>query len=107
MELTVGKLLRIYVDERDVNEGRVRYVAIVEMLRENGIAGATVLRGIEGFGSHGVIHQAKFFGSGPLPLVVEAIDVPEKIDGVLDALAALTIDSPIIVQDVRFARFGT
>ncbi len=107
MELTSGKLLRIYVDEHDLAGTKPRYVALVQALRDAGIAGATVLRGIEGFGSHGVIHTSKLFHGGPMPLVVEAIDTPSKIDAVVDTLAALTGESPIIMQDVVFARFGT
>ena len=51
-----GKLLRIFIGESDKHGSKPLYQAIVEMLRERGLAGATVLRGVEGFGAHSRIH---------------------------------------------------
>jgi hypothetical protein len=76
-----GKLLRIFVGEAD-KLGRVPvYEAIVRKAREEGMAGATVLRGVESFGARSRIHTAKILRlSEDLPMVVEIVDTAEKID---------------------------
>ncbi len=79
-----GQLLRIFIGEDDKHEGIPLYEWIVNIARESGIAGATVLRGLEGFGAHSRLHTAKILRlSGDLPIVVEIIDAPEKIDALL------------------------
>ena len=60
-----GKMMRIFVDEHDRHGVEPLYTAVVEMLRKRGVAGATVLRGIEGFGAHNRIHVAKPFSAAP------------------------------------------
>ncbi len=71
-----GKCLRIYLSENDRIEGRPALEAIAEMCREAGLAGMTVVRGVEGIGAHG-LHSAAFLSlSSKLPLLVEAIDEP-------------------------------
>ena len=69
-----GKLLRIFVDEADRRGLQPTYTAIVEFLRKRGVAGATVFRGIEGFGGHGEVHIAKVFSWLPnLPILIEGL----------------------------------
>jgi uncharacterized protein len=80
-------LMRIHIGERDKFRGKPLYEAIVLLLRERGFAGATVLRGIMGFGASAGLHSAKVLRlSLDLPLVVECVDTGEKIDGVLPEL---------------------
>jgi uncharacterized protein len=80
-------LMRIHIGERDKFRGKPLYEAIVLLLRERGFAGATVLRGIMGFGASAGLHSAKVLRlSLDLPLVVECVDTAEKIDGVLPEL---------------------
>ena len=75
-----GKLLRIFLGESDKVDGRMMYEAIVRAARESGLAGATVLRGIEGFGARSRIHTAKILRlSEDLPIIVEIVDTEEKI----------------------------
>jgi uncharacterized protein len=77
-------LLRIFIGEGDRFRHQPLYQAIVELLRLEGVAGATVLRGISGFGDHSVCHTAKLLDlSADLPLIVEVVDAPEKIESVL------------------------
>ena len=79
-----GHLLRIYVGENDRWEKRPLYEAIVETARTHGLAGATVLRGIEGFGAHTRIHTTKVLRlSEDLPVVVEIVDTTERIEKIL------------------------
>jgi hypothetical protein len=75
-----SELLRVYIGEQDRLDGRPLYERIVEEARGRGLAGATVLRGIAGFGATHRLHTAKILRlSEDLPLVVEIVDAPEKI----------------------------
>jgi uncharacterized protein len=77
-------LMRIFIGEGDRFQHQPLYQALVELLRGEGVAGATVLRGIAGFGAHSVCHTEKLLDlSADLPLVVEAVESREKIDAVL------------------------
>jgi len=80
-------LMRIHIGERDRYHGKPLYEAIVLRLRERGFAGATVFRGIMGFGASAGIHSEKVLRlSLDLPLVVECVDTEEKIQGILPEL---------------------
>lgn len=66
-------LVRIYIGEADHHDGKPLYQAIVELLRERGLAGATVLRGIEGFGANARLHTTRLLRlSEDLPVLIEA-----------------------------------
>lgn len=79
-----GKLLRIFLGESDRVDGKPLYEALVVKAKEQGLAGATVLRGIEGFGAASRIHTAKILRlSEDLPIVVEIVDTEEKITAFL------------------------
>lgn len=85
-----GKLLRIFVGESDQCEGRPLYQAIVRKAHDLGLAGATVWRGIEGYGAASRIHTAKILRlSEDLPILIEIVDTEEKIRGAIPALDAL------------------
>src|SRR5262245_20805734 len=85
-----GKLLRIFVGESDRCGGRPLYEAIVYKARELGLAGATVWRGIEGYGAASRIHTAKILRlSEDLPVLIEIVDTEEKIRAALPALDTL------------------
>lgn len=87
MSFGEGCLLRIYVGESDKHQGRPLYEWIVRQARDRGLAGATVLRGIEGYGGHHKIHTAKVLDISPdLPLVVEIVDTSEQIEAFLPLL---------------------
>ena len=83
-----GKLLRIFIGESDKDGHRPLYEAIVRTAKERGLAGATVLRGVEGFGANSrYIHTAKILRlSEDLPLIVEIVDTEEKIRAFLPVL---------------------
>jgi PII-like signaling protein len=76
-----GHLLRIFIGESDKHEGLPLYEWIVLKAREEGLAGATVLRGIEGFGADSRLHTAKLLRlSEDLPIIIEIVDTLEKIE---------------------------
>ena len=82
-----GTLLRIFVGESDRHRGLPLYEWIVRKAREQGLAGATVLRGLEGFGAHSRLHTTKILRlSTDLPIVVEIVDTEENIQGFLPAI---------------------
>lgn len=75
-----GELVRIFVGEGDRYHGKPLYEAIVLLAREMGLAGATVLRGVEGFGADSVVHTARILRlSEDLPMVIEVVELPERI----------------------------
>ena len=82
-----GKLLRIFVGEDDKHQGVALYEWIVRRAREQGLAGATVLRGLEGFGAHSRLHTAKILRlSTGLPIVIEIVDTEDKIEAFLPTI---------------------
>jgi hypothetical protein len=82
--------VRIYVGEADRHDGAPTYEAVVRLLRARGCAGATVLRGIEGFGAHSRIHTASVLRlSSDLPVVIVAVDRAERIAALLPELAGM------------------
>lgn len=93
--------LRVYLGERDHHGGQPLYTAIVEAARRAGLAGATVFKGIEGFGEHSVVHAARIVDlSADLPILVELIDVPEKIRGFVPVLREMLHDGMITLENV-------
>jgi len=76
-----GVLLKIFIGESDKHQALPLYEWIVKKARETGMAGATVLRGMQGFGAHSRMHTAKILRlSQDLPIVIELVDTPEKIE---------------------------
>ncbi len=104
-----GKLLRIFVGENDKHEGSTLYEWIVRKAREEGLAGATVLRGLEGFGAHSRLHTAKILRlSSELPIVVEIVDTEEKIEAFLPLIDNAIVEGLATVEkvEVRLYRSG-
>ena len=105
-----GRLLRIFVGESDRHEGIPLFEWIVRKAREEGLAGATVLRGVEGFGAHSRVHTAKILRlSEDLPMVVEIVDTEEKIERFLPMIDAAISEGLATLEkvQVRFYRSGT
>jgi uncharacterized protein len=107
-----GKLLRIFIGESDRVDHHALYITIVKSAKEHGLAGATVLRGIEGFGANSrSIHTARILRlSEDLPIVVELIDTEEKITGfmpVVDQLLERSGSSALITMEkVEVIHYG-
>jgi PII-like signaling protein len=108
-ERNEGKLLRIFVGESDKHEGMPLYEWIVRKAREEGLAGATVLRGLEGFGAHSLLHTAKILRlSSDLPMVVEIVDTQEKIERFLPLIDDAIKEGLATIEkvEVHFYRSG-
>jgi PII-like signaling protein len=97
-----GLLARIYIGESDTWHGRPLYEAIVHMLRERGLAGATVLRGIEGFGAKQHLHTTRILSlSQDLPILIEIVDQEDRLRAVLPELDAMVADGLITLERVE------
>jgi PII-like signaling protein len=95
-------LARIYIGESDHWEGRPLYEAIVEKLRTSGIAGATVLRGIEGFGRAARIHTAQILRlSEDLPILIEVVDHEDRLRPILSEIDAMVDGGLITLEHVE------
>jgi hypothetical protein len=100
-------LMRIFVGEAERQGGRPLYLAIVEDLRKRGMAGATVLRGLAGFGHASRLHASHLLDiSHDLPVVIEVVDTKEKIDTVLSDLDAMVGSGLITFENVHVIRYG-
>ena len=97
-----AQLLRVFVGESDRWEGRPLYEAIVRAAREQGLAGATALRGIESFGASSRIHTVKILRlSEDLPIVVEIVDRPERIAAFLPTIDEMISEGMVTIENVR------
>jgi hypothetical protein len=97
-----AQLLRIYLSELDKHSHRPLYEVIVEMARKRGLAGATVLRGVMGFGQSKRLQAAKILRvSEDLPVVVEIVDKPERIEAFLPDLNDMIQQGLVVVEDVQ------
>jgi PII-like signaling protein len=94
--------VRIHIGESDHHRGQPLYTAIVEAARHAGLAGATVLKGIEGYGARSIVHAARIVDmSSDLPIIVELVDEPATIHAFLPALEKLVADGLITLEDVH------
>ena len=105
-----GQSVRIFIGENDKVRGRPLYEVLVLTAREMGLPGATVLRGVEGFGARSVLHTSRLLRlSEDLPVLVEVVDVPqrlgpfvEKVEELLDEAACGAL---ITLEDVQIIRY--
>lgn len=101
-----GYLLRIFVGESDKHGHHTLYEAIVLKAREMDLAGATVTRGVMGFGKHSIIHTAKILRlSEDLPMIVEIADSLENIERFLPTLDAMIKDGLVTLEKVRVIQY--
>jgi uncharacterized protein len=101
-----GKLLRIFIGESDKHGRKPLYQAIVEMLREEGLAGATVLRGIEGFGATSHLHTARILRlSEDLPIVIEVVDRAERIEAIMPKLDEMVSEGLVTLERVEVVAY--
>jgi uncharacterized protein len=101
-----AKRVTIYIGSKDTWHGRNLAEAIVERCRALELAGATMMRGIMGFGKNSRIHRAHLLGlSDDLPERIEIVDRPERIDAHLPALEEMVGAGLIVVEDVRVIRY--
>ena len=94
-----GKLLRIFIGESDKYEGKPLYEWLVIKAKERGVAGATVLRGLMGFGANSRIHTSKILRlSLDLPIVVEIVDTPEKIKEFISCIESVVKEGLVTLE---------
>jgi PII-like signaling protein len=102
-----GHLLRIFIGENDRYESMPLYEWIVREARRQGLAGATVLRGLEGFGAHSRLHTAKILRlSSDLPIVIEIVDTKEKIESFMPTIDGAIQEGLATLEkvEIRFYR---
>ena len=101
-----GYLLRIFVGESDKVGHKPLYEVIVLKAREAGLAGATVLRGVMGFGKNSILHTAKILRlSEDLPMVVEIVDSLPKVEAFLPVLDEMITDGLVTLEKVKVLRY--
>jgi len=101
-----AKMLRIHFGEDDKWKGQPLYQAIVERCRELGIAGATVLRGIEGYGASTMIRRRHLLSfSSDAPILVQIVDTAENIQRLLASLEEMTFDGLMAISDVEVIKY--
>jgi PII-like signaling protein len=101
-----GLLVRIYIGESDHWHGRPLYQAIVALLRERGLAGTTVLRGIEGFGANAHLHTSRILAlSQDLPILIEVVDQEDRIRAILPELDTMVGDGLITLERVEVVAY--
>ena len=97
-----GLLARIFIGESDRWEGAPLYEAIVQRAREKGLAGATVVRGIEGYGAHNFIHTARIQRlAEDLPIVIEIVDQKERVQAFLPELDEMVAEGLVTLEPVQ------
>ncbi len=101
-----GKLVRIFIGESDTWHGKPLYQAIVKRVREEGLAGATVTRGIEGYGASSHLHTSRILRlSEDLPLVIEIVDTEQRIEALLPILDEMVGDGMVTIETVRIVTY--
>jgi uncharacterized protein len=95
-------LMRIFIGESDKYQGKPLYAALLERLRSKGLAGATVLRGVAGFGASSVVHTDKVLRlSLDLPLIIEVVETEEAIQAILPDLDGMIGGGLITLERAR------
>jgi uncharacterized protein len=103
-----GKLLKIYIGESDRYHGEALYHAIIKKIKMEGLAGATAVLGIEGFGAGKCIHTTRIeVLAFDLPITIEVIDYEEKIDALAEHLKDMVTSGVMItVQNIEIIRYS-
>lgn len=101
-----GKLLRVFIGESDTLHGTPMFEAIVLKARELNLAGATVLRGIMGYGANSRLHTSKILRlSEDMPVIIEIVDTEEKIKLILPFLDEIVTEGLITMENVQVIKY--
>jgi PII-like signaling protein len=99
-------LMRIFIGEGDKFDGRPLHEALVTLFKTEGFHGATVLRGVAGFGAHSVYHTDRILRlSRDLPIIVEVVDTRENVDRVMPKIDEMMSGGLITVEKVTVTRY--
>ena len=100
-------LVRVFFGESDKWHHQSLEAALLERLRREGFAGATVLRGVAGFGANSVIHTARLLDlSSDLPVIIEIVDSDEQVERLLPILDEMLDDGLVTMEKVRVLRYA-
>lgn len=101
-----GQLLRIFIGESDHWQGKPLYEALILKAREMGLAGATMMRGLMGYGANSRIHTAKLLRlSEDLPVVVEIVDSEEKISAFLPVIDQMVQEGLVTLEAIKVIQY--
>lgn len=104
---SIAKRLRIYIGESDRYKGRPLFQALVEKAKELDMAGATVFRGMMGYGANSRIHTAQIVAlSSDLPILIEIIDSEEYIQKLLPYLDEMVQEGLVTIDDIEVIKYG-
>ncbi|MHB8126680.1 MAG: DUF190 domain-containing protein [Desulfitobacteriaceae bacterium] len=102
-----AKLLKVYMGESEHYKHKPLYQYLVHWLKDKGICGVTVNRGIEGYGQDKVLHTARFLElSSDLPMILEIVDVAEKIDPLIPEICAMVPKGLVFTADIQVYKQG-
>lgn len=101
-KIEMRKLLRLFTSESDRWDGKPLYLAIIELCRGRGVGGATVIRGVAGYGIHKKVHTDKILTmSGNLPLIVEIILCEDEVAEIVAAAQEMLDGGLITMEDIE------
>ena len=101
-------LMRIFIGENDRAGHRPAYEALVELFRKEGCAGATVLRGVAGFGARSVYHTDKLLDlSADMPVVIEVVEDQSKLDSILPKIEEIMTGGMITMEKATVIRYSS
>jgi len=101
-----ARQVTIFVNSTDQWHGHTLYSAIVQLCQEKGIAGATVTRCVEGYGAHHKLHTMRLLElSENLPVRIEIVDLPERIELLLTALGPMIHEGLVVVSNVQIIHY--
>ena len=98
--------MRIFIGQSDHWERKPLHAALLQLFRAKGLAGATVIQGVAGFGPDSILHEAHFLRlSQDLPIVIEVVDTEERIEGVLPDVDRMMSGGLITLEKVRVVHY--
>jgi len=101
-----AKQVTVFINSTDQWHGQALYTAVVQLCQEQGIAGATVTRCVEGYGAGQQLHTTRLLElSENMPVRIEIVDVPARIEPLLDALEGMICEGLVAIRDVHILRY--
>lgn len=102
-----GVLVRVFIGESDTWHHQPLATALIERLRREGFAGATVFHGVAGFGAHSVLHTASLLRlSQDLPVIIEIVDSPDRVPRLQEILDEMVSEGLVTMEKVQVLRYS-
>ncbi len=100
-------LVRVFIGESDHWHGKALHTALLERLRQEGFAGATVTRGIAGFGAHSVVHTTRLLElSSDLPILIEIVESDDRLPALTAILDEMILEGLVTIEKVRVLKYA-